>query len=247
MKFRWLIQSKDVAKVKALMTETAKRSFVLNRIERNVPARRLTITREKFWFSMLGCLMTTQQRSGPDSPVSQFINTKPFPLKLKVCGTRNTYKKVERTLTKFGGIRRAPTIAQQATNNLTWLDSGGWEEVRSEILILRGSRSRRPHSEDWIKERQAAKFIAKKLKGFGPKQSRNLWQWLGLARYEIPLDSRVVRWLNAEVFPWTLSAQALADHNYYEFVMDSVRALCSRAGVLPCVFDAAVFSLNERD
>ncbi len=70
---------------------------------------------------------------------------------------------------------------------------------------------------------------------------------MGLARYEIPLDSRIVRWLNAEVFPWTLSAQALADPNYYEFVMDSVRALCSRAGVLPCVFDAAVFSLNERD
>ncbi len=247
MKFQWLIQSKDVAKVEALMTETAKRSFVLNRIERNVPARRLKITRDKFWFSMLGCLMTTQQRSGPDSPVSQFINSKPFPLKLKVCGTGNTHKKVERTLTKFGGIRRAPTIARQATANLTWFDSGGWKQVRSQISILSKSRSRKARPEDWIGERQAAKFIDRELKGFGPKQSRNLWQWLGLARYEIPLDSRVVRWLNAEVFPWTLSAQALANPNYYEFVMDSVRALCSRSGVLPCVFDAAVFSLNERD
>jgi len=70
---------------------------------------------------------------------------------------------------------------------------------------------------------------------------------LGLTRYEIPLDSKVVRWLNAEGFPSTLSAQALADPNYYEFVMDAVRVLCSQAGVLPCVCDAAVFSLKERD
>ncbi len=168
-------------------------------------------------------------------------------MKLKVCGTGKTYKKVERALTKFGGIRRAPTIAQQATDNLTWLDSGGWKQVRSEISTLSRSRSRRPRSKDWIKERQTAEFIDRELKGFGPKQSRNLWQWLGLTRYENPLDSKVVRWLNADVFPWTLSAQALADPNYYEFVMDSVQALCSRAGVLPCMFDAAVFSLNERD
>ncbi len=59
MKFQWLVQSKDVAKVKALIAETSERSFVLNRIERNVPARRLKISREKFWFAMLGCLMTT--------------------------------------------------------------------------------------------------------------------------------------------------------------------------------------------
>jgi hypothetical protein len=32
-------------------------------------------------------------------------------------------------------------------------------------------------------------------KGVGPTQARNLLQSLGLTWYEIPLDSRVVRWL----------------------------------------------------
>src|SRR3712207_8726784 len=34
------------------------------------------------------------------------------------------------------------------------------------------------------------------LKGFGPKQSRNLLQGLGLTRYEIPIDIRITRWFN---------------------------------------------------
>ena len=38
-------------------------------------------------------------------------------------------------------------------------------------------------------ERQAADYFADHFAGFGPKQSRNLLQSLGLARYEVPIDS----------------------------------------------------------
>jgi hypothetical protein len=64
---------------------------------------------------------------------------------------------------------------------------------------------------------------------------------LGLTRHEIPIDSRITKWLNGFGFPVRLSASALADPNYYTFVMDDFQALCQACGVVPCVLDAAIF------
>ena len=72
-------------------------------------------------------------------------------------------------------------------------------------------------------------------------------QALNLTRHEIPIDSRVTSWLNDFGFPLHLNAAALADPNYYSFVSDGIRHLCERSGVLPCVLDAAVFSLRDGD
>lgn len=84
--------------------------------------------------------------------------------------------------------------------------------------------------------------------GFGPKQSRNLLQALGLTRFEIPIDSRVTDWLNDEFnFPVRLSATALAGRNYYDFVSAGIQTLCERCRVYPCIFDAAVFALKDGD
>ena len=50
------------------------------------------------------------------------------------------------------------------------------------------------------------------------------------------------KWLTGFGFPVKLSAGALADQGYYEFVMDAVQQLCKEADVFPCVLDAAIFS-----
>ena len=80
------------------------------------------------------------------------------------------------------------------------------------------------------------------MKGFGPKQSRNLLQSLGLTKYETPLDSRVINWLNDFGFPVKLTGNALSDQNYYHFISDGIRELCSAADLYPCVLDAAMFA-----
>jgi hypothetical protein len=77
---------------------------------------------------------------------------------------------------------------------------------------------------------------------FGPKQSRNLLQSLGLSRYETPIDSRIVKWLNEFGFPLRLSAPALADRHYYAFVMEGFQQICRACEVMPCVLDAAIFA-----
>ena len=70
-------------------------------------------------------------------------------------------------------------------------------------------------------------------------------QSLGLTRYEIPIDSRLTDWLNEFGFPVRLTATALGDENYYRFISDGIQVLCERSGVLPCIFDAAVFTAGD--
>jgi thermostable 8-oxoguanine DNA glycosylase len=91
-------------------------------------------------------------------------------------------------------------------------------------------------------EVEAADFIDDNLKGFGPKQARNLLQLLGLTKYEIPIDSRITEWLNDFGFPVRLSAVSLADRNYYVFVSEGFRKLCAASDLYPCMLDAAIFS-----
>ena len=95
-------------------------------------------------------------------------------------------------------------------------------------------------------ERRAALVVHENLKGFGPKQSRNLWQGLGLSRFEIPADSRIAKWLREYGFPVEVSATSLGDLPVYLLVMDGFQALCREVGVLPCVLDAAIFASFDK-
>ena len=39
----------------------------------------------------------------------------------------------------------------------------------------------------------------------------------------------------------TLSSISLQDREYYHFVSDGIQQLCDKAGMYPCVLDAAIF------
>ena len=58
---------------------------------------------------------------------------------------------------------------------------------------------------------------------------------------------RLIKWLNDFGFPIHLSASALSDPDYYHFISDGIQALCKKANVYPCIFDAAVFSSYDKD
>jgi hypothetical protein len=240
------VEEHDIAAVQGLLRANGENEFVLGRILDNVSGPVPEFDRGKCWRVMLGCLLTTQQRSGPDSRVVRFLQRNPFEPALVDCSPHCAESAVSRALSAFGGLGRGPTVAKYAAANLAGLEAGDWlrvEEKFGRLLLLRG---REPRESDFAEEREAALFIQGAWDGFGPKQSRNFWQWLGLTRFEIPLDSRVIGWLNRnEVFPFELTAQALGDEHYYSFVMDGVRKVCVAPGVLPCVFDAAVFSEGQ--
>lgn len=95
-------------------------------------------------------------------------------------------------------------------------------------------------------ERAVANYIEDTFKGFGPKQSRNLLQMLGLTQYEIPIDSRLSTWLNPCLSPVALTSPLLGDRAFYEFVQAGIQELCRQAGTVPCLFDASVFAAMEQ-
>jgi hypothetical protein len=241
MELTWSITDDDVAKVQSFMATHADDALVRYRVKRNLTHRPTKIHPADFWHSMVACLLTTQQRSGPKSPVTRFLNGDPFPLALADCRTcSNLRRLVEQILTDFGGIRRGPTIANELTRNLQRLEERYWSQV--DVVL-----DRLIAADDPTTEREAARFIDHVFLGFGPKQSRNLLQMLGLTRYEIPLDSRVAKWFNQFGFPIYLSAGALGDESVYDFVSDGIQLLCRRAAVYPCVLDAAVFASFDGD
>lgn len=241
MKVIWQIDAEDIAKVKEFFDRHRDNAFVKMRIATNLKDDKPPVTKEAFWEVMISCLLTTQQRSGPGSSVTRFISTRPFPLRMELCkGQADLGTFVTGILSKFGGLRRSTTIGREAKANLTYLEYGGWQAT-SEVL----ERVRLHPSPET--ERNAARFLDETFQGFGPKQSRNLLQGLGLSRFEVPIDSRITKWLNEFGFPVKLTANTLADQNYFEFVSDGFQRLAEACGIAPCVLDAAIFSSFDVD
>jgi len=241
MKIDWKISKRDAQSIRTFVSSMSNNAFVQKRKRRCIENTPKTITKNAFWHEMVSCLLTTQQRSGPNSPVNKLIGKHPFPLRLSICRQKsNLPRYVEKTISSFGGIRRGTTIGYEMQHNLHVIEGKHWKAIRRAMQSL--NRNSKPDE-----ERRVAELIREHLKGIGPKQARNLLQGLGLVRYETPIDSRITKWLNHFGFPVTLSASALGDPNYYNFVMDGIQILCQRAGVYPCMLDAAIFASYDGD
>lgn len=241
MKLLWEINDYDVEKIQDFYRLHENNNFVRRRRKRNVDKELPEFTHEIFWGSMVSCLLTTQQRSGPQSAVTRFISSKPFPLNYVTCRQKINLKSfAETTITQFGGIRRGATLAEEIAENYSWLNNEGWDFIDSIVSNLTEIGTVE-------KEISTSEKIAERLKGFGPKQSRNLLQALGLTKYEIPIDSRISKWMNDFGFPLQLSATALSDRNYYNFVSEGFRRMCAASGIYPCLLDAAIFSSFDEE
>jgi hypothetical protein len=235
--------SQDIQAIQDIVTNNRNKTFLSQRIVRNVDGQVPSNTRENYWLTMAMCLLTTQQRSGPTSRISQFLLETPFRLSWEECAQQTDLEQfVRHELKHFGGIRFCPKIAAQVNVNYARLADGGWKKLEQFAEGLYKQRKSKPTPEHFLLEREAATYMDNAFVGFGPKQSRNFWQSLGLTRYEFVLDSRVLKWLRSTDFPIPLSSMALGEDDYYCFVSDILRQWCLQATVLPCVFDAAVFS-----
>ena len=220
--------------------------FFQRRYRRNVLNRPQQCSREQFWKQMIVCMCTSVQPSGPNSRLSKFVREKPFPLSLEVCETESKLKAFAETILRSRGLRFGSKIAQQIEKNRAWLRNDGWETANDHFLALAQLPAQSSADHRIAAERRAARSLLGRsggLAGFGPKQARNLWQCLGVTLYEIPLDSRICRWLNALPSPFQIKLKRLyASVSYYEATMSEIQALCGAADVLPCEFDAAVFA-----
>ena len=236
MRINWIVENDDIARVRAFFDEHGDNCFVRERIKRNLRPDKPSVTVDSFWEILVGCLLTTQQKSGPGKPVTRFINTRPYPLPYQTCCERHDLAEFALGVFKqFGGIRRTTGIGKELAANIGYLKDGGWPTTLERLENVRLTST--PEA-----ERDAADFLADHFKGLGPKQSRNLLQWTGLSCYEIPIDSRITRWLNDFGFPFKLTMKALSDRNYFNLVSEGFQRLCDASGIKPCVLDAAIFA-----
>lgn len=235
MRLIWQIAKTDIEKVNSFFDRYRDHPFVTERRNTNLGKEKPELTKGYVWQVMVSCLLTTQQRVSPGSAVDRFVNSPPFLLRYQKCREqKNVGRYCQKVLQGFGGLRRSIIIGAEIDANLKILEQGGWA-----ALIQQFNSITRPQTVD--AEREAADFVDDLLRGFGPKQSRNFLQWLGLTQHEIPIDSRIVNWLNEFGFPVTLSPAALADRYYYHFILDGIQQLCEKSKMSPCLLDAAVF------
>jgi hypothetical protein len=241
MKINWIIEPEDITKVRKFLAQHMENPFVQFRIQNNVENKNPDLSLETFWLKLVACLLTTQQRSGPESPVSIFIRSDPFLLSYSSCEEQEDVTAfVTQTLTNFGGIRFVNKLGKFLSSDLSRLKRGLWLETKHVIEEL-------ALVDNPDMERKAALFIQKNLDGFGPKQSRNLLQSLGITRYEIPIDSRIIKWLNLFGFPLHLTSNSLQDIHYYNLISNGIQKLCEGSGIYPCVLDAVIFMSFDTD
>jgi len=241
MKLTWEISEQDVTGTTSFFNQLEDNCFVRKRKELLRARAKKSVTKDEFWEAMVVCLLTTQQRAGPNSHAGRFITRKPFPLAHSDCSACGEIEKFVLTkLKEHGGIRFTNTIPRQCCANFDEMETGLWDKTDSVLERLRKTRTVEA-------ERKAAAFIQDNYEGFGPKQSRNLPQTLGLSQYEIPIDSRITKWLNNFGFPVRLSSKALSDKDYYQFVSEGFQQLCAACNILPCLLDAAIFASPDRD
>lgn len=241
MRIEWIISGDDIARVRAFYEQHRGSPFVKFRADRNLRADKPPVSKDEVWACLVGCLLTTQQRSGPTTPVSRFIKKRPFPLSYEVCREQADLAGFSYgVLGTFGGLRRSSRISGELTANMAFLERDCWKGT----LALLDEVRRNPTPET---ERRAADYLADNLKGIGPKQSRNLLQGIGVSKRETPIDSRITKWLNEIGFPLKLSANALADRHYYSLVSEGFQKLCAASEIPPCVLDAAIFASYDGD
>jgi len=244
MRIKITFSQHDVARVRDVVASMAAHPMVIERRERNVNRGGVDLAHATIWERHVGCLLTTQQKSSEDSAVQRFIRSHSPLLSLSECEKSGDIARLANSeLSAFGGIRRTTVIPKHIAHNFRRLRAGGWSELDALLSPLGNA----PGSKE--AERVCATGVDGLLEGFGPKQSRNLIQWLGLTQHEIPIDSRILRWLrklgNSESLA-LLSSAALGKSEYYCCVMDTIQELCTEAGVLPCMFDASVFASFEK-
>lgn len=191
------------------------------------------------WRAMVVCLLTKRQRATPGTAVQRFCDETPFQLAYGVfAGVAPDHIGEQTTsIIARNGLWRANEIGPQVQENAIWLGDGGFDEIRDHIDRL----AYRPNSTD---ERATATFLAEKLKGIGPEQSRNFLLNTGVMFYEIPIDSRVTRWIKTNLSgakDLPISDKTLADPDYYTLILDCLVQLAHDAGLTPVEFDAIMF------
>jgi thermostable 8-oxoguanine DNA glycosylase len=236
MKPVWEINKTTLQRWRKFVVSNIKNDLVVDRQRRNVGRKDIDLSKSSLWKVFVGCQVTTQQRSGPNTPVSRFMSSASPALNYHACRREPSVQGELKRELAAAGLRRAPTISKNLTRILEELEDGEWKILLRHLSTLESNTTKG-------KEQKVAEYLQLgKYPGLGPKQSRNFIQWIGLSRYEIPLDSRVLKKLKELGCSFVPRAVALSDETVYRFVQSGLQQIAYELDIYPCVLDACIFS-----
>lgn len=197
-----------------------------DRIALNLCHESLDLSREKFWRSLLLGVITSMKKA------SAIEKAKALPIfdYRKVCREKDKLDFFREQLSHVGRQKRSSI---QLVSNFQKMENQ-WEELEEMLISLKDGTTLE-------KERKAA-LLLQKFDGIGPKQSRNILQMLGLSRYVIPIDSRIietVRTLGGIDIPDI--ARPLSREPAYRHIEDQLNELAKALDLEPCVLEVSLY------
>lgn len=238
MEIDWRISDVDIKKVNDFVTLQLNVPLVANRVARNVNLNNLLINRDTILQSLYYSLILPYQKHSVNSQITAFLKNIHSSLQYKtIINSSDIRGFIFETSKKHGITLDLNKEPEYFADNFRLLELTNWMllELVTKKMCQKGGATA---------EREIADFIDTRFKGFGAIESRVFLQYLGLTKYEIPIDTVVSDWLNDFGFPVKLSVTALQDRNYYHFISDGIQLLCKKANVYPCVLEAAIHSNN---
>lgn len=235
MELVWKLSDKDIYKIRDFVKKN-KNPDVEKIINRNINHVDRVIDRDSILKVMLICLMSSETDSYPESKIAQMFNKKPFLLSnqylLKVPDIENAFQEVFQT---FGVTKYLKKVPKYFSANFDLLAETNWD-LETEL-----NRSLKLELTKYD-ERKLADRLDKSYKGFGSKEARSFLLALGVTKYEIPIDYKLIKWLKNFDFPIKFSKIALQDILFYHFVSDGIQKLCEISEIYPCVLYSTIIS-----
>lgn len=236
MQIEYKIEQNDIKAVNDICEKMKDSELVLSRKNSiNDP----TMNAEILWKAILLGLLTSQQKSSPESPSQKIINSSPFVFSLTALkeNENDLENYIGSVFKKYSGIRFQKKLTNYIIKNRNKLIRF-YDILHKNISELISSENATKDQERILCNQFQNYFI-----GIGPKQSRNALQYVGILRYEIPIDSRMIKWVNKNLdIGLPLNSVVISDLSYYEYYLDKIQSICERAKILPTIFDASVFA-----
>ncbi len=127
MKITWIIEDDDIQRIREFVNKH-NNPFVEIRILRNVNRQNIRIDKDSVLKHMLMCLLATQQRSGPNTPVGLFMQKTPFPLTIENIETNDDIENFIRITLQQNGLNRyINRIPKFCASNIRYLQKTKWQ------------------------------------------------------------------------------------------------------------------------
>ena len=237
MKSIWVIDETVLMRIKAIIDANINSDISQERINKNIKKNNIDITQNTVWKILIGCEITTQQKSGKGSVTDRFLKSNSKLLDYDFCKKQN--ESFISTELQKAGLRRYEKISEWLFIIIQEWERGEWKILSEKLSSLKVKHTKNDEKE------VVSYLMSGKYKGLGLKQSRNFLQWLGLTEYEIPIDSRAIKVLKKCGCNFVPGVSALQDKVTYEYLEEGMQLISEKLNIKPCILDACFFESLE--